>query len=100
MAPSQKEGTISKLVFMPPQDDLKRWFAARLADTLSEYEVASPETDEEAVEAIKDADAAFGWVPPAALEAAGKRIDEYRCLSLVLALVSLRAPSLSEEKRR
>ena len=66
------EGTISKIVFMPPQDDLKRWFAARLADTLSEYEVASPETDEEAIAAIKDADAAFGWVPPPALEAAGK----------------------------
>ncbi len=59
-----------KLVFMPPQDDLKLWFAKRLADTLSEYEVASPETDEEAIEAIATADAAMGWVPPAALEVA------------------------------
>ena len=61
-----------KFVFMPPQDDLKRSFAARLSDTLSEYEIASPETDEEAVEAIRDADGAFGWVPPAALESASK----------------------------
>ena len=59
-----------KFVFMPPQDDLKLWFATRLADTLSEYEVASPETDEEAIEAIATADAAMGWVPPAALEVA------------------------------
>ncbi len=57
---------------MPPQDDLKRSFAARLSDTLSEYDVASPETDQEAMESIRDADCAFGWVPPAALEAANK----------------------------
>ena len=61
-----------KFVFMPPQDDLKRMFAARLADTVPEYEVASPETDEEAIEAIRDADAACGWIPPAALAAAEK----------------------------
>ena len=61
-----------KFVFMPPQDELKRSFAARLSDTLSEYEVASPETDDEAIEAIRDADGAFGWVPPAALEVASK----------------------------
>ena len=61
-----------KLVFMPPQDDLRRSFAARLADTLAEYDVAAPETDEEALEAIRDADAAFGWPPPAALAVAEK----------------------------
>ena len=61
-----------KFVFMPPQDDLKQMFAARLADTLPELEVASPDTDEEAIEAIRDADAACGWVPPAALKAARK----------------------------
>ncbi len=49
-----------KFVFMPPQDDHKLWLATRLADTLSEYEVASPETDEEAIEAIATADAAMG----------------------------------------
>lgn len=57
---------------MPPQDDLKHTFAARLSDTLSEFEVASPETDEEALEAIRDADAAFGWIPPEALKVAEK----------------------------
>ena len=56
-----------KFVFMPPQDDLKTMFAARLADTVPEYEVAAPETDEEAIEAMRDADAACGWIPPAAL---------------------------------
>ena len=61
-----------KFVFMPPQDDLKQMFAARLADTLPELEVASPDTDDEAIEAIRDADAACGWVPPAALKAARK----------------------------
>ncbi len=61
-----------KFVFMPPQDDLKAMFAARLADTVPDYEVVAPDTDEEAVEAIRDADAACGWVPPAALAVAEK----------------------------
>ena len=30
----------------------------------------SPKTDEEALEAIKDADAAMGWIPPEALKVA------------------------------
>lgn len=55
---------------MPPQDDLRLWFAARLSDTLPEYEVSSPDNDAEALEAIRDADAAFGWVPPEALKEA------------------------------
>ena len=53
-----------KFVFMPPQDDLKKQFAARLSDTLPEYEVETPETDEEAMEEIKDSDGAMGWIPP------------------------------------
>ncbi|HAT22381.1 MAG TPA: D-2-hydroxyacid dehydrogenase, partial [Dehalococcoidia bacterium] len=61
-----------KFVFMPPQDDLKREFAARLSDTLPEYDVHSPETDEDAIRVIKDADAAMGWIPPDALDAASK----------------------------
>ena len=61
-----------KFVFMPPQDDLKSMFAARLSDTIPEYDVATPETDGEAIEAIRDADAACGWLPPAALRAATK----------------------------
>ena len=59
-----------KFVFMPPQDDLSRSFALRLADTLPEYEVSVPETEDTAVEEIKDADAAMGWIPPSALHAA------------------------------
>ena len=61
-----------KFVFMPPQDDERRMFAARLADTMADYDVASPETDEEALEEIRDADAAYGYVPPDALRVAGK----------------------------
>ena len=61
-----------RFIFMPPQDEAKRWFAARLANTLPEYEFASPDTDEQAIEAIRDADAALGWVPPEALKAARK----------------------------
>ena len=61
-----------KFVFMPPQDDDRRMFAARLADTIADYDVASPETDEEAMEAIRDADAVYGWVSPEALQVAEK----------------------------
>lgn len=61
-----------KFVFMPPQDEDKRMFAARLAYTMADYDVASPETDEEALEEIRDADAAYGYVPPDALRVAGK----------------------------
>ena len=61
-----------KFVFMPPQDDERRMFAARLADTMADYDVASPETDEEAMEEIRDADAVYGWVSPDALKVAEK----------------------------
>ena len=61
-----------KFVFMPPQDDLKKEFAARLSDTLPDYEVHSPETDKEASELIVDADAAMGWIPPETLKQARK----------------------------
>ena len=61
-----------KFVFMPPQDNLKREFAARLSDTLPEYDVHSPQTDEEAKKAIQDADAAMGGSPPETLQTAQK----------------------------
>ena len=61
-----------KLVMMPPLDDLKREFAPRLEANLPEYRVAVPETDEEALREIVDADAAYGWIPPDALKAAAK----------------------------
>ena len=61
-----------KFVFMPPQDDGRRMLAARLAEAVPEFHVTSPETDEEALEAIRDADAVYGWVSPAALAVAEK----------------------------
>ena len=67
-----RRSKMPKFVIMPPQDDLRRLYAARLSDTLPDFEVASPTTDEEALEAIRDADAACGWVPPAALKVAQK----------------------------
>jgi phosphoglycerate dehydrogenase-like enzyme len=61
-----------KLVVMPPLDDLKRSFAERLPADLPAYTVVAPETEDEARREIGDADAAFGWVPPALLPLAGK----------------------------
>ena len=61
-----------KLVMMPPLDELKRQFAARLAADLPRYQVVAPETVEEARREIGDADAAYGWVPPELLPLAGK----------------------------
>ena len=61
-----------KFVIMPPQNDLKKWFATRLTETLSDYTVVSPETDEDARREMVDADAAFGWIPPEALSVAEK----------------------------
>ena len=61
-----------KFVFMPPQDEENAMFAARLSDTVPEYDVVSPESDEEALEEIRDADAVYGWVPPDALRVAEK----------------------------
>ncbi len=61
-----------KFVFMPPQDELTRWFARRLADSMAEYEVVSPVDDDEAAREIVDADGAFGWVPPEMLPSARK----------------------------
>ena len=57
---------------MPPLDELKREFAVRLSNDLPEYQVVTPETEEEARREIGDADAAYGWVPPAVLPLAGK----------------------------
>ena len=61
-----------KFLFMPPQDELTRWFAARLSDSMPEYEVVSPKDDVEAAREIVDADAAFGWVSPELLPTARK----------------------------
>ena len=61
-----------KMVVMPPQDELKREFAVRLAADLPQYQVVAPETEEEARREIGDADAAYGWIPPHLLPLAGK----------------------------
>ena len=59
-----------KLVMMPPQGGRTREWARRLRAARPEYDVALPETDEEARAEIADADAAFGVVPPDALAVA------------------------------
>ena len=61
-----------KFVFMPPQDDLTRWFAARLSDSMPEYEVVSPKDDDEVAREIVDADGAFGWISSEMLPTARK----------------------------
>jgi phosphoglycerate dehydrogenase-like enzyme len=61
-----------KFVMMPPQDDYKRQWAARLQQTLSQYRVAVPETDKDARREIVDADAAYGWAPPEGLRVTKK----------------------------
>jgi phosphoglycerate dehydrogenase-like enzyme len=61
-----------KLVMMPPLDKLKIEFARRLPADLPQYQVVAPETEEEARREIGDADAAYGWIPPALLPLAGK----------------------------
>src|SRR5688500_4954334 len=59
-----------KLVMMPPQDELRQQWARRLAQMLPQYQMAMPQTDDEARRELVDADAAYGWVPPEALESA------------------------------
>jgi phosphoglycerate dehydrogenase-like enzyme len=61
-----------KLVMMPPQSELRLRWANQIVQELPQYQIALPETDEEAIDAIADADAAFGVVPRAALAAATK----------------------------
>jgi len=62
-----------KLVVMPPVDDLKRRWADRLQQSLSQYRIVTADDDEAAARReIADADAVFGWVPPAVLPLAGK----------------------------
>lgn len=61
-----------KLVMMPPLDELKIQFAARLPADLPEYDVVVPETLEAARRELADADAAYGWIPPDLLPLAGK----------------------------
>lgn len=59
-----------KLVMMPPQSEKTVRWASRLSAELPEFLVTLPETDEEAKVELTDADAAFGTIPPAALDGA------------------------------
>ena len=61
-----------KFIMMLPQDAYKREWAKRLETELLEYQVILPETDEEILSAIVDADAVYGWVSPEALQLAKK----------------------------
>ena len=61
-----------KLVFLPPQRETTRQWAARLADTVPEVKVVVAETMEDAKREIVDADAAFGTIPPEVLGLATK----------------------------
>jgi phosphoglycerate dehydrogenase-like enzyme len=61
-----------KMVFLPPQRDTTREWAARLAEAVPEVNVVVAETAEEAKREIADADAAFGTLPPDVLARAGK----------------------------
>ncbi len=59
-----------KLVLMPPQNDRSREWESTLHERLPNYTIVLPETDEDALHEIVDADAAYGVVPPEALAVA------------------------------
>lgn len=61
-----------KLVMLPPQNDIWRGWARRLAATLPEVEVVVAEGAQHAQHAIVDADAAFGTLTPDLLKRAEK----------------------------
>jgi phosphoglycerate dehydrogenase-like enzyme len=61
-----------RFVFMPPQRDVSRAWAASLARTVPEMDVVSPETAEQAAREIADAEAAFGNIPDTLLATATK----------------------------
>lgn len=58
------------LVMLPPQNDIRRAWAARVAAEDIGVRVLQPETVEQAIRDIRDADAAFGAIPPEVLAAA------------------------------
>lgn len=61
-----------KLLVMPPQSGQNQDLVTRLRGALPDYEILAPETDEDAIRDIADADAAYGVVPRSALIAATK----------------------------
>ncbi|MEE8046179.1 MAG: D-2-hydroxyacid dehydrogenase [Dehalococcoidia bacterium] len=60
----------NKFVFLPPQSDLFAKWIPRLLDSAPGWEIATPESDEDAIRELADADAAFGTMTPSLLAAA------------------------------
>jgi phosphoglycerate dehydrogenase-like enzyme len=59
-------------LMLPPQSDLTREWARRLAEAAPELEIIAPETMEGAEQAIGHAEGAFGRIPPALLARADR----------------------------
>src|SRR5689334_8960179 len=68
----RRQGMAFTFVFLPPQSETTRNWAAHLRQTVPEAEVVVAETAAEAQAAIGDADAAFGTLPPELLAVAGR----------------------------
>ena len=56
-----------KFVFLPPQNEIWRGWAGRLAREVPEAEVVVAEDEAQAAAAIADADGVFGTLTPALL---------------------------------
>ena len=60
----------NKFVFLPPQSDLFTKWIPRLLDSAPGWDIVTPETDEDAMRELADADAAFGTLTPELLAVA------------------------------
>ncbi len=60
----------NKFVFLPPQTSLFEEWIPRLLDSATGWEIATPETKEDAKRELADADAAFGTMTPELIAAA------------------------------
>jgi phosphoglycerate dehydrogenase-like enzyme len=58
---------VPKLVMMPPANERSHEWAARLREALPDYQIVVAESEDAAGNALVDADAAYGRVPPALL---------------------------------
>lgn len=61
-----------KFVFFPPQREQSRAWAAALAQQVPDWQVVAPEDAETARAEMRDADAAFGTLPPDVLQTASQ----------------------------
>src|SRR5260370_11920283 len=61
-----------KLVMLPPQSEITRAWAAKLAQAVPDAQVIVAEGEQQAQHDIVDADAAFGTLPPDLLQRARK----------------------------